>query len=93
MNFAQIKNDTIVNIIIAENEKDALEVSNDLQILDVSNTAISIGWKKYNNEWRPEKPNEDVIWSIEYQTWLTNEQLEAINQSKLLNLQSQGCCD
>jgi hypothetical protein len=62
-NYAVIKNDIVENVIVAETEQIAIEVTNSALCIDVTNEYVGIGWKYINGEFIApviEKPAEDL---------------------------------
>jgi hypothetical protein len=62
-NYAVIKNNIVENIIVAETEQIAIEVTNNPLCIDVTNEYVGIGWGYVNGEFIApviEKPVEDL---------------------------------
>ena len=52
MNYAIIQNNEIVNIIVAENETIAMDVSGASEVLLLENNDLKIGWTRVEGVWK-----------------------------------------
>ena len=55
-------NNVIINTIVCESFELAKELTNS-NLIEVIDFKPSIGWIKYNEEWRPPKPFDSWIWN------------------------------
>lgn len=51
MNYAIIENETVINIIVAENEEIAQNVSGLNEIILLENESLGIGWTRVDGVW------------------------------------------
>jgi hypothetical protein len=76
MNFGIVENNTITNVIVAENIEIAQQIFSDYEVVEISNK-MGIGWQKdIDGIFKTEKPNSDSIWVDDLGVWLTPEEYE-----------------
>jgi hypothetical protein len=51
MNYAIIENETVINIIVAENEEIAQNISGSNEIVLLENESFGIGWTRVDGVW------------------------------------------
>ncbi len=74
MNFGIVENNTIINVIVAENIEIAQELFSEYEVVEISNEYMGIGWKKDSDGiFKTEKPSEDSVWDEDICGWVTKE--------------------
>ena len=77
MNFGIVENNTIINVIVAENIETTQELFLEYEVVEISNQNMGIGWKKdIDGVFKTEKPNYDSVWVDDLGVWLTPEEYE-----------------
>lgn len=67
-NFAVIEDDIIINVIVANSQKDAEEATG-LQVIESIEYKPWIHWKLENNEWVAPQPFASWIWNSDLKEW------------------------
>ena len=76
-NWAIIKDNIVINIIVAETKEIAEETTQSTAIEYTNEKPLSINWYLENGIWYAPKPDDglEYIWSIEQNRWILPEEV------------------
>lgn len=76
MIFGIVENNTIINVIVAQNIELTQELFPEHEVVEISNN-MGIGWKKdVDDVFKTEKLNPNSVWADDLKVWLTSEEYE-----------------
>ncbi len=80
MIYAITENDTVINIIVAENEEIVKVIAGDNTYLEATELQLSVGHFLDGGKWYPKKPDYPCEWHEPTQQWFTIEEISAYDQ-------------